>query len=56
MSIVNCRVYGGLLLGLNQLPRLRRYWICAGLQSLGKTCTESGLYIIRRTGTGSVVD
>ena len=41
MSIVDCRVYGGLVLGLNQLPRLRRYWICAGLQSIGQTCTES---------------
>ena len=41
MSIVDCRVYGGLVLGLNKLLRIRRYWICAGLQSIGRTCTGS---------------
>ena len=57
MSIVDCRVYGGLVQSLNELLRIRKYWICAGLQSIGRTCTGSGgLYIIRRTGTGSVVD
>ena len=40
MSIVDC-LYGGLVLGLNQLLRISRYWICAGLQSIGKTCTGS---------------
>ena len=41
VSIVNCRVYGGLVLGLNELLRIRRYWICARLQSIGRTCTGS---------------
>ena len=41
MSIVDCRVCGRLVLGLNQPLRIRRYWICAGLQSIGKTCTGS---------------
>ena len=44
-------VYSGLL-------RIRKiYWICAGLQSIGRTCTGSGgQYIIQRTGIGSLVD
>ena len=42
-------VYSGLF-------RMRKTcWICAGLQSIGRTFTGSGAqYIIRRTGTGSM--
>ena len=56
MSIVDCRVYGGLVLGLNELLRIKKYWICDGLQSIERTCTGSKvdcilyIYII---GTGS---
>ena len=44
-------VYSGLL-------RIRKtYCICAGLQSIGRTCIgSSGQYIIQRTGIGSLVD
>ena len=41
MSIVDCRVYGRLVLGLNELLKIRRYWIYAGLQSITRTCTGS---------------
>ena len=43
--------YSGLL-------RIRKtYWIYAGLQSIGRTCTGSGgQYIIQRTGIGSLDD
>ena len=40
-SIVDCRVSGGMVLGLNELLRIRRYWICARLLSIGRTCTGS---------------
>ena len=50
-SIVDCRAYQGLVLSLSELLRIRRYWICAGLQSIGRTCTGSRLHVTRRTGT-----
>ena len=57
-SIVDRRVYRGLVLDLSRLLIIRRYWICAGLQSIGRTCTESEVdsYIIQRAGTEFVVD
>ena len=38
---MDCRVYGGLALGLSGLLRIMRYWICAGLQRIGRTCIAS---------------
>ena len=40
-SVVDCRVYGGLVLSLNDMLRIRGYWICAILHSIGRTCTGS---------------
>ena len=46
MSVVDCSVYGGLILGL--------YWTVNYREDCNLVC--SGLNSIRRTGTGHVVD
>ena len=44
------RVYGGLVLGLSGLLRIRRYWICAGLRNIGRTCIVSEVDCILHGG------
>ena len=48
-SLVNCSLYGGLVLGLLWIVGNKKgwYWICAGLKNIGRigTGSEVNLYM-----------